>query len=359
MPVSARGFTRVPHTVTAALQQGDISLLEFTILVLMHKSANWKTGEVQSWSADRFLREAGDPEGIQQRTVRRAMQRLRDAGWYHHDYVNKSQRPYTVWLHNYVVRNEKAVAAEGDHHHDQDEIILSPCEIKPLGEMDHGHDRESDEVGDQEPHGQMSLKDHIRSCSNAARAEEKAGSPCSPALDAPALGSQRHENPKSTPTAPQDLFQEARDILGWLPATAPGALKRLQTIFTLDEIVREMQRLKAGNDDCDTAKGIKALFAEIGAQLEIGIRSARRRAEEKRQAEKNAICVKCKMRGEAVIGGLCELCRRNLTCPRCGGHGFRYGGGTTWFCMRPECVARRQETVCHVTQPTPAQGASR
>jgi hypothetical protein len=61
------------------------------------------------------------------------MSDLREAGWFHHDYVSGSKRPYNVTLHNYVVprahyffkRNNHAVA-DGD----SDEITLNPCDVK-------------------------------------------------------------------------------------------------------------------------------------------------------------------------------------------------------------------------------------
>jgi hypothetical protein len=50
-----KGFTRLPHAVTEALQRGDITLLMFNILVLLHVWAEWRTGIVRSVSAKRII----------------------------------------------------------------------------------------------------------------------------------------------------------------------------------------------------------------------------------------------------------------------------------------------------------------
>src|ERR1019366_2352172 len=50
-----KGFTRVPHAVTDALQRGDITVLMFSVLVLLHVWAEWSTGIAHSVSAERII----------------------------------------------------------------------------------------------------------------------------------------------------------------------------------------------------------------------------------------------------------------------------------------------------------------
>ena len=260
-------FTRVPRAVTDALQSGVITPLQCLILMMLHKNADWKTGEVKSWSADRFLFEMGDQESLPlPRTVRRAMQALRDAGWCSHDYVAGPKRPYNVLLNNFAIQADAQA-------NDQGQTVLRPCQITTSHEASLGHDQASVQANDQGALGQMATKYQIGSRSNAAQAEENSepgGSPRSSSRSAPTLGSPQ----KQEKTAPQDLFREAQDILGWLPTTAPSALKRLRAAFSYEEIVA---MLRVYRSVCDTPRDIKKLFADGGALIEIDLREDRRK----------------------------------------------------------------------------------
>jgi hypothetical protein len=253
--LSALGFTRVPHAVTDALQRGDITPLQFQILVMLHKLADWTTGEVKSWSAERFLHEMGPQEGLPEaRTVRRAQQRLRAMGWYSHDYVDGPKRPYNVLINNYLIfRPVQANDQDGD----PEKTLVRQCKIKTFVEASLGHDHASDRGSDHESLGQVSSKDQYAPPLSA------------PSLPAPQEGSKaRAEKIDGF----GEMYARVYSITKWMPDSAPAALKRLLKLFSPEQIeggVRWARQHEGGGLE---AKDVKRLFADGGAQLEIEIR---------------------------------------------------------------------------------------
>src|SRR5580658_7923848 len=103
---NSNSFARIPHTITDALRRGEINVVQSLILWAMHTKADWATGEVHGWSAEQFLLAMNHPKDLDfptVRTIRHYTQLLREAGWFHSDYLLGSKRPYRVWLHNYVI----------------------------------------------------------------------------------------------------------------------------------------------------------------------------------------------------------------------------------------------------------------
>lgn len=99
-------FIRLPGTIYKDMIYGDISLLQFHILLLFYRRVqNWNTNMVQGMSADLIIDELeplglipkSDDRKTRRRYVQRAAQGLRPK-YYNWDYVEGSKRPYTIWL---------------------------------------------------------------------------------------------------------------------------------------------------------------------------------------------------------------------------------------------------------------------
>src|ERR1700722_10124640 len=98
-----RGFTRLPHAVYAALEQGNINETHFLVLSLLHKWANHQTGRVDSFCAERVLRfPHKDPTQATLGSLRRQVASSRRMGRFRDDYRKGRKRPYNIFLKNYI-----------------------------------------------------------------------------------------------------------------------------------------------------------------------------------------------------------------------------------------------------------------
>jgi len=131
-------YFRFPAAAYEALRDGDLSLLQYTILGTLYYRANWKTGVVRSISADQVIRDLGETGLLptdsvmdsRRRLIQRAMKAMRMAGWFTSDYKEGSKRPYNIQLTNYLSLSvPESVAADNVADNDADEVILNPCEI--------------------------------------------------------------------------------------------------------------------------------------------------------------------------------------------------------------------------------------
>jgi hypothetical protein len=278
-------FARVPHAVYDALERGEITPLQFDILSMLHRAAEHHTGIVRSWSATEFLYRMGKPDLPSLKTVKRAMQELRGLGWYSDDYLKGSKRPYNVTLHNFVAFGPvQENDHENNHGDDQEHFILNPHAIKTCceetleddHEESHRHGHDSDHDVTMTGHGQMSLKDQIRSRSSAAQAEEPP-LPAGSAIVPPSAGASGEplaslSNKKTQRLAHEILCDRLRAILHWLPDDiAPAVAKKLLTRYTANHIVAAVKHGLFSYRLEREPKEIKKLFADDGAWLEICI----------------------------------------------------------------------------------------
>jgi hypothetical protein len=119
--MSEHFFVRVPVTLYDARRQNVITSLQFDIMVLLHRWANWHTGVVRTCSAERLQRAMGDLEKPpSERTIQRHMQGLHEAGWIHSHYRKGSRKPYPVDLNNFMP------VADGD----AEMALIRPTPIK-------------------------------------------------------------------------------------------------------------------------------------------------------------------------------------------------------------------------------------
>jgi hypothetical protein len=296
-------FTKVPEAVFDGAQAGEITLLQFTILVWLHHHADFVTGIVKSWSAEIFCREMGHgPDLPSLNTIRRAARELREAGWFHWDYVKGSKRPYKIWLHNFsILRGMTGCDGENGGDRGGDPIVLNPYDVKACINVannrggDDGGDGGDDRGGDVD--GEVVAKDQIRATpftdqtrSNAARLDEEqttadtaavAAASGADSASAPSPGGENqqrgHENLRSRLDA----------ILYWLPTDALTVARRLLTRFDADEIVDAVAHgIESGTVIPRDPPKIKKLFAENGARLDICIREYREHLEAKAESEK-------------------------------------------------------------------------
>lgn len=134
--MSTLRFARLPQSVYDALERGNINKTQFIVLSLLHLWAEYTTGRIDSFCAERVLRFLGiEPTQATLKAMRRQIAPLRDMGWFHDDYRKGSQRPYHVWLHNYVPLLVSDAVHEKGHENVRDlvheQTVLNPCEIKP------------------------------------------------------------------------------------------------------------------------------------------------------------------------------------------------------------------------------------
>jgi hypothetical protein len=175
--MSASTF-RIPDAGYEALICGDLSSLQFMILVLLYRRANWKTGVVRAISADQVIRDLGEtgliPSAVsfdaRKQIVQRAMKAMRLAGWFTSDYKAGSRRPYYITLTNYLsLYTAQTAKPEPDADSDADGIILNPSDItpckQPAPEIDADTDADSDTDVTLRRRGrdaEMTLNNHIR-----------------------------------------------------------------------------------------------------------------------------------------------------------------------------------------------------
>jgi hypothetical protein len=133
--MSTSRFTRLPQAVYDALERGDINITQFIVLSLMHQWADYATGRIDSFCAERVCRYLHiEPTPANLKAMRRQIAPLREMGWFHDDYQRGSKRPYHVWLHNYVILLVNDAVHDKGHHNVPDsvheETVLNPCKIK-------------------------------------------------------------------------------------------------------------------------------------------------------------------------------------------------------------------------------------
>ncbi len=136
----------IPRDVTEALHRGEISRLQFCILVTWHALAERDTGIVQAWRAETLQREmGGDAPSLE--TIRRETKRLILMGWADWTYRQGIKTPYMVLLRNYVAQR---CDCQPECQGDCEEILLRHGIVKTWAEGSDSHecDDESEEVDD-------------------------------------------------------------------------------------------------------------------------------------------------------------------------------------------------------------------
>jgi len=96
-------FARIPYDLFDARRQNVITSIQFDIMVLLHRWANWHTGIVRTCSAERLQAAMGDlekPPSV--RTIQRHVQGLHEAGWVFSHYRKGSKKPYPVDINNFM-----------------------------------------------------------------------------------------------------------------------------------------------------------------------------------------------------------------------------------------------------------------
>jgi hypothetical protein len=130
-----RPHVRVPKIVFDALERGEISERQSSILCAMYHWADHRTGCIDSFSAERvcrFLRINVTDANL--RALRRQILGLKRMGWFHDDYrhLSGSKRTYHAWLHNYYRENDDV--RDNDRDFVREDSILNPCEISPYAD---------------------------------------------------------------------------------------------------------------------------------------------------------------------------------------------------------------------------------
>jgi hypothetical protein len=72
-------FAAIPYDVFDAYEKGDISPVQFTVMVWLHRWSDWGTGRVRKVSAARLT--WATAEGWSERTFQRALHDLHAMGW--------------------------------------------------------------------------------------------------------------------------------------------------------------------------------------------------------------------------------------------------------------------------------------
>jgi hypothetical protein len=120
-------FARIPYDLFDARRQNIITSLQFDIMVLLHRWANWHTGIVRTCSADRLQRAMGDlQKPPSERTIQRHLQGLHEAGWVYSHYKKGSKKPYPVDINNFMP------VADGD----AGVTVIRPTTVKDWEETD-------------------------------------------------------------------------------------------------------------------------------------------------------------------------------------------------------------------------------
>jgi hypothetical protein len=89
-------FTRLPQAVFDTLERGDINKTQFIILSLLHQWADYATGRIDSFSAERVCRFLGlDRTSANIKAMNRQVAPLRVMGWFHDDYRRVASAPTT------------------------------------------------------------------------------------------------------------------------------------------------------------------------------------------------------------------------------------------------------------------------
>jgi len=131
--------TQIPENIFDALACGDISLIQFAVLSLMHRWVDYSTGCVRSFSAGRVLSALHlDVTEANLRSMQRTLRALRTAGWYRDDYKSGDKRPYSAWPVNYRLESSTYQGNFSNSRHapsidadtDGEEIILNPSDLK-------------------------------------------------------------------------------------------------------------------------------------------------------------------------------------------------------------------------------------
>jgi hypothetical protein len=100
--MSNSGYARVPHFVLEALEKGLIDIVQYAALTAMYHWADYGTGRIQSFSAERLLvlfHEKVNKKSM--RRMQRKLKALRLAGWFTWNYKLGVEQPYDVWMSNY------------------------------------------------------------------------------------------------------------------------------------------------------------------------------------------------------------------------------------------------------------------
>jgi hypothetical protein len=268
-------FARLPQPVFDALKRGDITPLQFNILAMLHGKADRYTGIVASWSAEEFLFLMGNPDLPQPRTVRRAMQELREMGWYSHDYVKGRKRPYNVILNNFAAfRAVQAGDQENQEGNDQEIVILNPHAIKTCRSTSCDSDQDNSLGHDQGALGQMSTKYQIK---DAPPAPFLGGSaPLSPLGGKSQTATPLKPTQENQPFGQKEACDKLRDILLWLPKNAPSVIGRLLQTFTFEEIKRALTQEETFGRVYVDVDSTKRFFRSDGAELEVDLRQSRK-----------------------------------------------------------------------------------
>ncbi|MGB2589013.1 MAG: hypothetical protein WBF09_16600 [Candidatus Acidiferrum sp.] len=120
-------FARIPYDLFDARRQSVITSIQFDIMVLLHRWANWHTGIVRTCSADRLQAAMGDlQKPPSERTIQRHLQGLHEAGWVFSHYRKGSKKPYSVDINNFMP------VADGD----ADVAVIRPTNVKDWEETD-------------------------------------------------------------------------------------------------------------------------------------------------------------------------------------------------------------------------------
>jgi hypothetical protein len=164
--VSRPRVTLMPQAVFDALERGDINNTQFIVLSLLHQWAVYTTGRIDSFCAERVCRYLHiEPTQANLKAMRRQIAPLRDMGWFHDDYRKGSQRPYHVWLHNYVpILRSDAVHEKGSENGREfvpDGPVINPCEIKPYQRTIDFHGRDAVHDAVREIGRKLSFKDQV------------------------------------------------------------------------------------------------------------------------------------------------------------------------------------------------------
>lgn len=102
-PTKSSGVAVVPYTLFDAYERGRINQTQFTVLCLLYRWADHKSGVVRDFSAERVLRFMHRHiDNAALKAMRQEIAKLRDMGWFDNDYQRGSKRPYNVFINGYT-----------------------------------------------------------------------------------------------------------------------------------------------------------------------------------------------------------------------------------------------------------------